>query len=174
MALPKSNTSRLLILLGLLLFILLPIVTFFYGMYFEKKNHVEITNPFCKKWETICDPAYTDPNGGCAPKKVCVDPSPTLLPSPQTNDNTSELNNLVQIAKTDLASNDTLPISYIKLISAEKVTWNDGSYGCPKPGFMYTQHVSQGYKIILSDGTKTSEYHVGETGKPFLCEHPSQ
>lgn len=27
----------------------------------------------CKHWETICDPNYTDPNGGCAPKTVCAD-----------------------------------------------------------------------------------------------------
>ena len=39
---------------------------------------VSPTKVDCKKWETICDPNYTDPNGGCAPKTICVDDQQTM------------------------------------------------------------------------------------------------
>lgn len=85
MKLPKSLTTvtKFSKALALILFIALPILAFYLGILYEKYNQ-EVSAPplFCKQWQTVCDPNFVDENGGCAPKKVCVDPSPT--PDPQS------------------------------------------------------------------------------------------
>ncbi len=89
MPLPKSLTTvtRFSKFLALILFISLPFGGFYIGMQYQKSFSQQSSDQstlFCKHWETICDPTYTDPNGGCAPKKICNDPSPTPLQSSLT------------------------------------------------------------------------------------------
>lgn len=84
MSLPKSLTTVTPFskILAAILFITFPFAGFLAGMQYQKSFSQQASDQstlFCKHWETICDPNYTDPNGGCAPKKICVDPSPTTL-----------------------------------------------------------------------------------------------
>ena len=55
------------------------------------------------------------------------------------------------------------------LISAEQVTWPDGSLGCPMPGRVYTMALVRGYRIRIQSGADELDYHAGERGVPFLC-----
>ena len=55
------------------------------------------------------------------------------------------------------------------LISAEHVTWPDGSLGCPMPGRVYTMALVRGYRIRIRSGADELDYHAGERGVPFLC-----
>ncbi len=90
MPLPKSFTTVTPFskILAAVLFITFPFVGFLAGMQYQKvtssnqtANQINPTpTPHCNRYETICDPSYTDPNGGCAPKRICVDPSPTPAP----------------------------------------------------------------------------------------------
>lgn len=93
MPLPKSFTTVTPFskLLAMFLFILFPFVGFYLGTQYQRD--LDIQNPekptiieslFCKKWETVCDPNYTDPNGGCAPKRICLD-SPSTTPAQPIN-----------------------------------------------------------------------------------------
>ena len=43
----------------------------------------------------------------------------------------------------------------IKVLSAEAVTWPDGSLGCPQPGMMYTQALVPGFRIVLQAADRT-------------------
>jgi hypothetical protein len=81
--LPKSLTTITPFskFLALCLFILVPIAAFYLGIHYEQQTRQGFPNPFCKKWETICDPNVVDANGGCAPKTICIDPSPTPKPT---------------------------------------------------------------------------------------------
>ena len=56
-----------------------------------------------------------------------------------------------------------------RLVHAEKVTWPDGSLGCPVPGRMYTMALVPGFRIRIQSGTSELDYHAAERGSPFLC-----
>ncbi|HPF26919.1 MAG TPA: hypothetical protein P5528_00290 [Steroidobacteraceae bacterium] len=56
------------------------------------------------------------------------------------------------------------------ITSARKVTWNDGSMGCPQPGMMYTQALISGYWLVVSAGDQRLEYHTDERRNFLRCE----
>jgi hypothetical protein len=60
----------------------------------------------------------------------------------------------------------------ITVVSAEEVTWRDGSIGCPQPGMMYTQSLTDGSRVVLEAGGRRYEYHAGGRRPAFLCENP--
>ena len=77
-------------------------------------------------------------------------------------------------AVADLATRLEMEAAAIEVVSQEAVTWRDGSLGCAKPGFAYTQALVEGSRIKLrADGTDY-EYHSGGSKPPFLCEKPTQ
>lgn len=52
--------------------------------------------------------------------------------------------------------------SGIVLASAERVTWSDGSLGCPEPGMMYTQSLVPGFRIVARAAAGLLIYHATE------------
>ena len=48
-----------------------------------------------------------------------------------------------------------------EVVSAEAVTWNDGSLGCPEAGQAYTQALVEGYQVILEVDGERYDYRVG-------------
>jgi len=57
----------------------------------------------------------------------------------------------------------------LKVLSAEAVTWPDGSLGCPQPGMMYTQALVPGYRVRIEVDGQVLDYHAGSSGRPGLC-----
>lgn len=80
---------------------------------------------------------------------------------------------IVQQAVSDLAERQDAPTDQISLVSFERVTWNDGSLGCPEPGKLYTQALVEGSRTVLELGGTSYDYHAGADGVPFLCEDPA-
>ena len=71
------------------------------------------------------------------------------------------LRTLVDQAVADLATRLKIDASSIVTVSAQPMSWPDGSLGCPQPGMLYTQVMVDGALIELSvDGTSYS-YHSG-------------
>ncbi len=60
----------------------------------------------------------------------------------------------------------------IGVVSVEEVTWRDGSMGCPRPGMMYPQVLTDGTRVVLEYDGKRYEYHAGGRRSAFLCENP--
>lgn len=60
----------------------------------------------------------------------------------------------------------------VELMTAEAVTWSDGSLGCPEPGMMYTQALVAGYRVVVRAAGETLTYHAGQDGDARYCEHP--
>lgn len=60
----------------------------------------------------------------------------------------------------------------IKLVREERVTWSNGSLGCPRKGMMYTQALVPGVLIVLEADGRQFEYHAAADREPFLCENP--
>ncbi len=80
---------------------------------------------------------------------------------------------VAQQAIADLSRRTGVPASEIKVVSVEPVTWPDASLGCPKPGMMYAQVLTEGYRVRLEANGKVYEYHSGGNSAPSLCENPA-
>lgn len=76
---------------------------------------------------------------------------------------------IVEPAVTDLAGRLGVEPSEIEVVMAERVTWPDGSLGCPEPGMSYTQALVEGSKVVLGHGERVYLYHAGTDDQPFLC-----
>lgn len=60
----------------------------------------------------------------------------------------------------------------LEVVTAEAVTWNDGSLGCPQPGMAYTQGLVDGYHVVLEVGGERYDYRVGTGTVVRLCTSP--
>ena len=81
----------------------------------------------------------------------------------------ADLQSIVEAAKKDAATRSGLSPEAIKVLVAERVTWSDGSLGCPSPGMMYTQALVPGFRVMLDAGGQVLDYHAGASGHLFLC-----
>jgi hypothetical protein len=88
--------------------------------------------------------------------------------TPKPSDPTQE--EMVMLAKKDLAERLDLEVEQIELVEANAVEWRDGSLGCPQPGMMYTQVLQDGLRILLGVGKEIYAYHSGGSRPPFLCD----
>lgn len=71
------------------------------------------------------------------------------------------------------ASDETgVPVDEISVVTAESVTWSDGSLGCPEPGMGYTQALVPGYRVVLDVAGEEIHYHAGSDGEFFACDDP--
>ena len=98
---------------------------------------------------------------------VAVTEEATVAPSPSID---PALQPLVDQAVADLASRLKVDASKIDTVSAQAVSWPDGSLGCPQPGMAYTQVMVDGSQIQLSVNGTTYSYHSGGSRAPFLCQ----
>lgn len=78
-------------------------------------------------------------------------------------------------ALVDRAANDTgVEADEITVVSAQPVTWRDGSLGCPQEGGSYTQALVPGYRVVLDIGGDEVHYHAGRDGEFFPCDEPQE
>jgi hypothetical protein len=56
------------------------------------------------------------------------------------------------------------------VVSAEAVTWSDGSLGCPQPDRMYTQALVRGWRIRVAAAGQELDYHASVRGAWVLCQ----
>jgi hypothetical protein len=75
-------------------------------------------------------------------------------------------------AVDDLSSRLGIDRSQIRVVTHEEVTWRDGSIGCPKPGMMYPQVLTDGTRVVLEAQGRQYEYHAGGRRSAFLCDNP--
>ena len=74
----------------------------------------------------------------------------------------------------DAASGAGVDPSAVEVISAEAVTWPDGSLGCPLPDQMYTQALVPGYRVILDVDGEEMSFHASEDGDFTYCADPQE
>ena len=79
-----------------------------------------------------------------------------------------DLQTMTQAALAD-AARRAEPGTVPQLIDAKRVTWRDGSMGCPAPGRTYTMALVPGYRIRIQSGAAVLDYHASARGTPFLC-----
>ena len=54
-------------------------------------------------------------------------------------------------------------------VSAEALTWPDGSLGCPQPGRAYTQALVAGWRLVVRGPGHQAVYHASQRGAWLLC-----
>ena len=79
------------------------------------------------------------------------------------------LEDAVRAARADAARRTGVAAESLVLISAESVTWSDGSLGCPQPGMMYTQALVPGYRVRFRGPAGEMDYHASARGALVLC-----
>lgn len=98
--------------------------------------------------------------------------SPAITPTSESSETVSPDPTLVKLiadARADLAGRVSVASGTISVKSAEPVEWNDTSLGCPKPGVMYAQVITPGYRIVLEANGTEYDYHTDNT-RVELCE----
>jgi hypothetical protein len=81
----------------------------------------------------------------------------------------TDLKSFVDAALQDAARRTAIDRSKLEVISAEHVTWPDGSLGCPEPGVLYTMALVPGYRVRIRAGTEVLDYHASRRGNLVLC-----
>jgi hypothetical protein len=94
---------------------------------------------------------------------------PPPLDPPSADLVESPLKSMINAAMDDAARRTKLERSRLEVVSAERVTWGDGSLGCPQADMMYTQALVPGYRIRIRAGVEVLDYHSGRHGTPVLC-----
>ncbi|MFH1979213.1 MAG: hypothetical protein ABII97_02430 [Patescibacteria group bacterium] len=96
-----------------------------------------------------------------------VDSAPILTNSPSPKNSVpgkpkkrKSLEELIVLAKTDLAERLGIKIEEILVKSTTEKTWSDASLGCPEKGKYYTQVITPGYLIIFGTGERMYNYHT--------------
>jgi hypothetical protein len=80
---------------------------------------------------------------------------------------TTSLQIVTQKALEDASRRSGLDVSALTVVSAERVTWRDGSMGCPAPDMAYTQALVPGFRIRIQAGKALLHYHGG--AEPKFC-----
>lgn len=106
------------------------------------------------------------------PGPVTTPSDGTTVPSPDLDELAAGDRETVETALADLAERMGADVEQIRMVSFERVTWSDGSLGCPEPGKMYTQALVEGSRTVLELEGRRFSYHAGSDSVPFLCERP--
>ena len=107
-------------------------------------------------------PSNSDTSSG----EVEVMPS---LPAPPKVLTRADLVSLMEQASAETG----VAIDKIRVVTAEAVTWSDGSLGCPGEGQMYTQALVPGYRVLLEIAGEELAFHASATGDFSHCSNPT-
>lgn len=83
-----------------------------------------------------------------------------------------DLEAATEAAVADLAEHAGVDPDRIEVVTAEAVTWSDGSLGCPQPDQMYTQALVPGRRVVLAIDGEEFHYHGGRDGALSRCDDP--
>lgn len=76
---------------------------------------------------------------------------------------------VVDLVIEDAAQQLGVEPSSVTVTSIEAVDWPDSALGCPEEGGVYAPVISPGYRIIVTDGTTSLEYHTGPNDAFVQC-----
>ena len=97
--------------------------------------------------------------------------SPVATPSPGT----VEFPEVARELRSKVAADMGLSPDSLTARSVERVTWRDASLGCPEPGKMYAQVLTEGWKVIYQHAEEGQiEVHATQNLDTFvICEGES-
>ncbi len=94
-----------------------------------------------------------------------ADPSKEILPvDPTSLPGDGVPPAIVAQAVNDAATRAGVDASVVTVVSADSVTWPNGAAGCPKMGFLYTDVITPGYRVVVEAGGTTYDYRGSVKG----------
>ncbi|MBA3983480.1 MAG: hypothetical protein H0X61_08065 [Acidimicrobiia bacterium] len=115
------------------------------------------------------EPESTKPS---PPMTLPATTDPPTTPPSDPGAGVPNMDDAARDAIRDLAGRIGADPSTITVVADERVTWRDGSIGCPKPGMAYTQALVPGRRLILASSGQTYAYHAGRAGALTYCATP--
>jgi hypothetical protein len=106
-------------------------------------------------------------NTSTTPPPDPTEPTPLPSPPPAAGDDA------LSAAIDDAAQRADVAPDEVAMVTDERVTWRDGSLGCPKQGELYTQALVPGRRVILRAGGSELAYHGGRSGPLTFCARPA-
>jgi hypothetical protein len=86
-----------------------------------------------------------------APSPTPASVAPSLVPQESASMEPGAIQlpaSIIDPVVADIAKTAGVPVDQVVVISAESMTFPDGSLGCPQPGMAYTQILVDGYQIV--------------------------
>jgi hypothetical protein len=118
--------------------------------------------------------------GGCSASSSSGGPGGSLTPSsdqPTPESATPSAPGAIDLPASvidpvvaEVAGLAGVPVDQVVVISAEAVTFPDGSLGCPMPGMVYTQAMVDGYKVVAEAAGTTYDFRGSGLGNFRRCE----
>jgi hypothetical protein len=106
------------------------------------------------------------------PSRPAAEASPVAVPSDEGETVTGEVpEDLLANILADAAGRSGQPPDALEVVTAQAMSWNDGSLGCPEPGMVYTQALVDGYQVVIRAAEEELDYRAGNGGFR-LCENP--
>lgn len=104
-----------------------------------------------------------------SPLVASIEP-PTAIPG--TNDAIPA--SYIEAAIADAASRAGVGPADVIVVSAQSRDWPSGALGCPVMGFMYTDMITPGYRIVVEAGGQSYDYRAAARGpgEIRLCDKP--
>ncbi|MDX1521065.1 MAG: hypothetical protein R3264_05525, partial [Anaerolineae bacterium] len=88
----------------------------------------------------------------------------TSLPEGITNNTFDEI-------VADASQRTGVPPSEIEVVSSDPETFNDASLGCPEPGRMYAQVITDGFVVLVDADGVVLDYRVAKSaGSWVFCK----
>ncbi len=106
-------------------------------------------------------------NTSTTPPPDPTEPTSGATSAPATGDDA------LSAAIDDAAQRADVAGGEVVVVTDERVTWRNGSLGCPKQGELYTQALVPGRRVILRAGGSELAYHAGRTGPLTFCARPA-
>lgn len=108
-----------------------------------------------------------------APQPDLVEPrAPLQAPEdPVSNGGTQDLPpaEMLAPALADASRRSGVAEAHLVIEKSVRVTWSDGSLGCPQPGMSYTQALVPGWHLVIRAGERSYDYRGAERGQFMLC-----
>ncbi len=81
---------------------------------------------------------------------------------------------VIDRAVADAADRAGVDPAEITVVSADTRTWPSGALGCPEPGYLYTDVLTPGYRIVVEAGGREYDYRASRRGQPDVrwCQRP--
>jgi hypothetical protein len=76
---------------------------------------------------------------------------------------------VVALARQQLADTLSCDSAAVTVVSVEEMEWSDSSLGCPKPGMMYMQVITPGYRVTLEHNGQHYTFHTDRTQRAVRC-----
>jgi hypothetical protein len=96
-------------------------------------------------------------------------PAPVAAQAVPRPSASATLEEITASALDDAVRTTGLAPAELRVLSAEPVTWGDGSLGCPEEGMLYTQALVPGYRIRVQAQGRVLDYHASRDGRLLLC-----